>query len=256
MSDTELYDPVEVDEPIPPNSLVEQNAFLGEVSYETIRQGITDQFTDYIGTEDKTNYVEIFYRQLDASYEACGEDDEEHPSEKIEILDNLNTEFSKFIEGLLEQKLALHVSTGGREELETDDYRRVIITAYEGLILNAKSNFMRAITSDILKKVHTSLPANCSDDEWYDIIRDLLNGYSPIVTEISPLMFLRYIQNDELISIYESEGLLTGNFLRKYSPRLFQNNEFEVELIANITMAKDVKEELYASATDKHPEQN
>ena len=84
----------------------------------------------------------------------------------------------------------------------------------------------------------------------------MLEGYSPIVVDISPIMFLKYIGNDELLSLYEDERLITGNFLRKYSPRLDQNTEFEIELVSNITLTKDVKEDLYAStnSTGKQPD--
>lgn len=242
-------DDTELDEPIPTEEVVTVNAFVGQIPYDVLMEGINNQFTDYIGLEDKTNYVEIFYKQWNESYSSAEDEYEEHPSEVKDYLDDLKEQFTLNMQSLFNTKLALSIP----DNTEPEQMEIIIHTVYEGLVLNAKKNFMTAITKDVLSKINTQLPANYTDDQWYDTIRSMLEGYSPIVVEIDPDTFLRYIGNDDLFTMYQ-DGQITGNFLRKYSPRLFQNEEFEIELISNITLTKDVKEDLYASTTGEQPD--
>ena len=238
----------EFDEPISTEELVTTNAFVGKIPLDVLLEGIKNQFSDYIELPDNTNYVEIFYQQLADSYANAEDDYEEHPAEIKEFLDDIKQQFVQTMLSLFDTKLALSVPSA--EDTDDEQMELIIHTVYEGLILNARKNFMTAITKDILSKIDTQLPAEYTDDQWYDTIKSMLEGYSPIIVEISPVMFLRYIGNEDLRTMYEEESMITGNFLRKYSPRLFQNEEFEIELISNITLTKDVKEDLHASTAD------
>lgn len=251
--DSEI-DNTELDEPISTEELVTSNAFVGQIPFDVLIDGIDNQFSDYIGLTDKTNYVEIFYRQLDDSLDAADDEYEEHPEEIKEFLSDLSMKFINHMTELFETKLALSIPNMD-DNIDEDELRPIIHIVYETFILNAKKNFMTAITRDILSKIDTQLPANYSDDQWYDTIRHMLEGYSPIVVEIEPITFLRYIGNADLLRMYQ-DGEITGNFLRKYSPRLFQNEEFEIELISNITLTKDVKEDLYAAGTNNTEHQS
>ena len=56
--------------------------------------------------------------------------------------------------------------------------------------------------------------------------------------------FLKYRGDQEIIQFFEN-GKVVGNFLRKYTPKLYQNEEFEVELINYITMVQQSKEEVF-----------
>ena len=257
MNEYNEFDESEVDEPIPVEEVVTANAFVGKIPLDVLLGGIDAQFNDYIELTDRTNYVEIFYKQLDASYDATNEEDEEHPAEIKEYLKGISREFINHMIELFDKKLALHIADSESDNsIDEDTIRRIFHAVYEGMILNAKQNFMTAITKDVIAKINTQVPREYTDDQWYDAIHQMLEGYSPIVVDISPIMFLKYIGNDELLSLYEDEGLITGNFLRKYSPRLDQNTEFEIELVSNITLTKDVKEDLYAStnSTGKQPD--
>ena len=43
-----------------------------------------------------------------------------------------------------------------------------------------------------------------------------------------------YIKDEDMIDLFESNKVI-GNFLRKYSPKLYQNEEFKIDIINNIT---------------------
>ena len=233
----------ESDEPITSSEVIGESVLIGNMSLEAILEGIDTQFDDYIDLKDHHNYVDIFYNQLENSYNAI-DDENEHPSESREILDRIKDKFESTILSLFDHKLAIHLP---ELDLETDEVPNIILVVYEAFILNAHDVFMNVITKDILSKIKSFTSDTSSDDEWYGAIRDMLDGYSPIVTGITPTMFLKYMDNQQL-SEYFDTGKISGNFLRKYSPRLYSHEEFEVELISNITIKKDVKEELSNAA--------
>lgn len=248
----EYENTTELDEPITTDEVATVNAFLGEIPLEVLLRGIDHQFESYLDLDDTTNYVEIFYQQYDASIANADAEDEEHPAEIKEFLSEVLMRFTNHMLELMDKRLAIHPNVSDDDIPDDDQYRQIFTVVYEGMILNAKKNFTTAITKDILSKIDTQLPKNYTDDQWYDTIHGMLEGYSPVIVEISPLMFLKYIGNTELISMYE-DGILTGNFLRKYSPRLYENEEYEVELVSNITLTKDVKEDLVNATTGTNP---
>ena len=47
--------------------------------------------------------------------------------------------------------------------------------------------------------------------------------------------FLRYIDDNEVFELFNSNKV-NGNFLRKYSPKLYQNEDLKVEIINEITL--------------------
>ena len=73
--------------------MVAESVFLGDMPFVEIINGIKEQFEDYINIEDKTNYVDIFYTQLQESINATNDDEEDHPIEINEVLDNMKDTF-------------------------------------------------------------------------------------------------------------------------------------------------------------------
>ena len=229
------------DEPIDHTELIEKSAFLGEYPYDTIAESITDQFNDYIGSDDRTNYVDIFYEQLHASISAVNDDiGEEHPSDIKDALDIIHDRFISLMKNLLEQRLSITIMTIDSEEFDRNQIEYAFRRLYEFFILNAKHNFLTVISKDINSKMKTVIE---DDREYYRTIRNMLTAYSPFVTEVGPMEFLKYCNNQEVYELFE-DGKVSGNFLRKYSPKLYQYEEFEVEIITHITMVQQVKEEL------------
>ena len=81
--DTDLSD---ADQPLDIQMLLSNTTYIGEVPYSTIVECITSQFEDYIGITDRSDYVDIFYDQLDESYSVINDEDEFH-DEKRYFLD-------------------------------------------------------------------------------------------------------------------------------------------------------------------------
>ena len=110
------------DEPMDYSELIEKEAFIGEFSFDVIKEGIETQFNNYVSLDDTTNYVEAFYSQLHQSYEAVELDEEEfHRDELREVLDNINDEFNSFIGKLFEQRLTLTLMDIENEDIDQED---------------------------------------------------------------------------------------------------------------------------------------
>lgn len=234
------------DQPTDYSEMVEEDIFLGDTPYDVIIEGITNQFNDYINISDPTNYVDIFYNQLNASYESINSDEEEdHPIEKIEALDRIYEKFLNEINDLFKLRLTLVIidlDDGEISSSDKDELEFIIRRLYEFFILDARNNFKVAISSDILHKANNFM--SDSDVEYFKKINTLLDtNYTPLIRGMSPKEFIEYQGDNEIIDLFE-DGKVSGNFLRKYSPKLYQNEEFRVELINYITMIQQFKDDV------------
>ncbi len=238
-----LEDPVNdqslADQPLDYTEIIARDAFLGDVPLEAILEGIEAQFDDYINCEDKTNYVDIFYEQLQASYAVIQDDEEEHPMEIREALDKILERFTQFMRKQLDERLTITVTCLEDEDPNNDDCEFIFRRLYEFFILGAKNNFKTVIERDIVKRI----PAGLSDNEYFKKIQSLMMLYSPLMTGVTPTEFLEYRGDQELIALFEDSEVV-GNFLRKYSPKFYQNEEFQVDVINYITMCSQLGKEI------------
>lgn len=221
--------------------LLGQNIFIGVYPLDTIYEGIEGQFIDYINIEDKTNYVDIFYVQLENSINAIKEDENEfHKDELLKKLEEIKDEFHRRIENLFETRLTITISAV--DDLLTpdiDEVEVVIRKMYEFFILNARNNFITVIASDISLK--NTIPLD--DKSFFNQMEIEIQKYSPLLTCITPTKFLQYCEEDDILGLYE-DGQVIGNFLRKYSPKLYQNEELKVEIISELTYLNDLKKRI------------
>lgn len=220
------------------SEMIAESAFVGEYPFNTIKESIENQFNDYIDMDDRINYVDIFYEQLNNSYEIVRNDDgEEHPMEIIEALDKIKSSFIEMILELFDMRLMIHIQI---EDLTSDDEIEFVIRRlYEFFILGARENFKTVISKDILAKVGNIE----SDKEYFKAIKDSLWNYSPLIICMGADRFLQLRGDNEIQYIF-NENKATGNFLRKYSPKFYDNEEFEVEIINHITLLNQFKEEI------------
>lgn len=228
------------DLPIDYTELAGNEAFLGEMPLDTILEGLEAQFDDYINCEDKTNYVDIFYEQFNKSMQALEDDEEEeHPQEMRDALDKVLERFTQFMRKEFNERLTITITCLEDEEPGNDDCEFIFRRLYEFFILGAKNNFKTVIEQDVIKRI----PPELSDDEWFKKLQSLMLLYSPLLSGVKPDEFLRYRGDEEIIELFE-EGQVTGNFLRKYSPKFYQNDEFQVEVINYITMCSQFGKEI------------
>ena len=220
---------------------IAESAFIAEMPFKEIINGLVEQFRDYINIEDTTNYVDIFYNQFNNSIKAVmNNDEEDHPQEILEVLDNMKSKFIETIFDLFETRLTITIITVDDPLTEEDECEYVIRLLYEYFILNAKDNFKAVIAKNMIPNIGIIN----KDDEYYERIDKLLNDYDPLIRCITPTEFIQYTKNNEILELFEN-GQVAGNFLRKYSAKLYQNEEFKIDIITNITTIQNLKEDMF-----------
>lgn len=221
--------------------LIEEHAFLGQYPFNVILEGIQKQFEDYINMDDTNNYVDIFFNQLHASYNKVKMNDgEEHPTEIREVLDNIYKRFIDNIHLLFHDRLTLSIIPIEEGNITDPDVEFIIRRLYEFFILSAKTNFKVVIATDVNALIKD---IGDNDDEYFRVLQGAMDRYSPLVTSVTPTQFLQCRGDQEVYDLFEN-GRVTGNFLRKYSPKLYQNEDFEVELVNYITMVHQFKQDI------------
>lgn len=237
-----MEDQSNADLPITHADVVKENVFIGSTPLDVIMEGIETQFEDYINMEDKSNYVDIFYDQLHASYEAANDDTETFKEDMIKMLDDIQQKFIDKMVELFRVRLTITITDVESESIDLDDLEFTIRRLYEFFILGARNNFKVVIASDAKARAAQSIHDHRA---YMKLINNLMTGsYSPLITTFGPMEFLKYRGDQEMIQLFET-GKVAGNFLRKYSPKFYKNEEFEVEVINYITMIQQIKEEVF-----------
>lgn len=226
--------------------IIKDSAFLGDTPIEAIIDGLTTQFNDYINIDDKTNYLDVYYTQMHNSREAVRTNvDETHPAEIMEALDDIQSRFITKICDLFKERLTISFMDIESESTDYDDLEFVLRRMYEFFILGARNNFKTVIASDVLPKI-----SGIKDDrEYFNRVQELVASYSPLILSMGPMDFLNYRHDTEIVEMFEN-GKVVGNFLRKYSPKFYQNEEFMVEVINHITMIDQFKTDLVESVSE------
>lgn len=227
--DSTLNDTSLADVPVDYNGYIQDAAFMGEYPFSVLIEGIRNQFANYIATDDRTNYVDIFYNQYHNSYRLAEEED--FPSDVRDVLESYVDQFESVMYELFSGKLAITLSDLDGDLQNRDSTEDAIRKLYEFFILRARENFKYVIARNSYKDIDSNL----EDRLYYSRIREILAEYSPIVMNLGPEEFLKYCQySEDVITLFDM-GRVSGNFLRKYSPRLYQNEDYECEIIAFIT---------------------
>lgn len=219
--------------PIEFTELIREHAFLGKFSLIPIFEGIVDQFRDYINMEDKENYVDIFYTQLHASRIELLEDDwEEHPSSVKDVLDTIHRTFIDLMQKWFYQRLTISITDLEAEAYDEEDIEFIIRRLYEFFILDAQNNFKVVIGSGVQRAIKNW--EDYTDEEYFPMVQKLTLEYSPLITTITPMEFLQIRGDKEIFELFDN-GRVTGNFLRKYSPKFYHNEAFHSDVINYIT---------------------
>lgn len=223
-------------------TMIEDSVFLGSMPFDTICRGIKTQFEDYINMVDRTNYVDVFYEEFNVSYmEAIADEGNDHQAEVFEALKNMKSRFETMMFELFEGRLTLSINTVDDASTEEDELEFVIRKLYDFFIINARENFKQTIASNILEKISGS--TNLDDADYFAMIDHELQDWDPLVRAVQPDEFIKMLHQDEVMELFD-DGDVTGNFLRKYSAKLYQNEEFKIEIVSYITMLEGLKEDM------------
>ena len=82
-----------------------------------------------------------------------------------------------------------------------------------------------------------------NEDAYFDTINEMLLAYSPLVTAMGPMEFIYYNMDGNIVELFNT-GRVTGNFLRKYSPKLYANEDLQMSIINNVTIAATLGRDL------------
>ena len=228
-----------------------ETVFLGAYSFDTIKESIENQFNNYIELSDDIDYVSIFYRQLEQSLSELRYDDEQHPEEKRDLLDAVYNEFIDFIATLIQRRLNITIRAYDEGDIYNLDLRDTIKQIYSFFILNARRVFKNVILMDSIKSVED---IGDDDETFFHIIETRMEDYDPLFTSMDVPTFLLYAKNDEMYELFET-NVVSGNFLKKYSPKFYQNQDFKLDVINAIVLYQQFHDDVQRLA-DIQPEES
>ena len=213
------------------SGLVAENKFLGDIPFIPILESITEQFRDYINIEDKTNYVDKFYEQLHASRLQI-DDWEEFPVQIENYLNYLHRLFIDHMRLWFERRLTITIPIIESESFDANEIEFIIRRVYEYFILGATDNFKIVISNYIWDNIDIN---DINMDQEFTTIQCLVEEFSPLITHITAEEFLKYREDKEMIHLFDNFKVV-GNFLRKYSPKFYENENYKADVINFITM--------------------
>lgn len=211
--------------------MTRERAWLGEYTVDSLTELIDGQFSDYIGVEDRNNYVAIFYEQVDTSRR--GVYDEEGKVELNEAIDNIVEEFVAFMMNRFSMRFNIHLTDYESGNFTYGEIRPVVGMLYEFFVINGKRNFIDYFTREI---PGTMKLMNVDPADAYKHAEELLDLDTPYIRSTDVKGFLRRVGETELLMMYTSNDL-TGNFLTKYSPHLDRHENLRVAILTNASVA-------------------
>ena len=119
-------------------SIAKQIALVGEYPYDTIKDSIKDQFSNYITNEDMTDYVDIFYNELEKSYDLINDDNSDLVLDNRDllgdILNGMNDDFISFMKELFYQYMTITFSDIEEEDYDYENIKNELSVAYDFFI--------------------------------------------------------------------------------------------------------------------------
>ena len=247
MDKNERKDDVVQDYSSPPNiyqdpdyiqrmDVAKENAFRGDYPLEDIFEELNNQFSDYIQIDasDRTNYVEIFFRQLKESIDEIIEEDGDLLEEQMEYLDIVYSYFIDMIGTLFQRRLSISLNF-----LETNPYGKSVYDTlsilYKFFILDARKNFKNYFTERALLLMKKSdVDTNNLVAAAYNILDDMDHS---LTMDGMIEDFIRKSTDkttaDTIYNLFE-ENIISGNFLIRYSPRFYQNTDLLADIADDV----------------------
>ena len=215
------------------NDIMRERVFLGDVPYDSIIDGLKYQFDNYLNLEDRSDYVDIYYTQRGMSLSGIRNDDFEEDADILsDIMDNIHLNFIDIIKELFSLKFQI-----GIPEIEknpySDDAEFTIRKLYDYFILGARSVLTTVISSNIVSRMDHSL-LTLNDDNLSKITDEInikMEDYYGLITILDCESFLKISGNSTIVDMY-NQGYFNGNFLRKFSPKLYENVDLITDIIA------------------------
>jgi hypothetical protein len=217
--------------------LMKEEAFVSSYPFSEIISRMRNQFIDYINNKDMMNYVSLFFNSVYISFttvdvNAADEDfPEQYAEEKRNALMLLQEEFIEEIRQMFSDYIGIGIPDV--ENFDADKLVAVLNNLYMYFILQAKDNFKVAISDYLNKTLKTS-----GDKYFTDLQATIESSFLTYITVIDPSVFLQVTSGAREVYPYFMENVFTGNFLRKYTPSLYKNDDFKAEIINYTTVVK------------------
>lgn len=225
--------------------VAKENAFRGDYPLEDIFEELTNQFSNYIQLDasDRTNYVEIFFKQLKESMDEIIEEDGDLLEDQIEYLDIVYNYFVDLISTLFQRRLCISLNFLETNPYDSNTYDMLSIL-YKFFILDARKNFKTYFTERALiaMKVGNTDQTNLVT-AVYNILDDM--DHTLIVDGMVEEFIQRVTDKSTADTIYGyfEENIISGNFFIRYSPRFYQNTDLLADIADDvITMYQYHKE--------------
>ena len=225
--------------PIDFSEIIEDKVLVSDIPFNEIIGAIETQFTDYINIEDKTDYVDVFYNAYHKTLENIETDESEsHKDDYKEALDKLHKTFVDTMANLFSTKLTIFSPVF--EDNSYDENDEILIKdLYDFFILGAKNNFKIVIAKYVLSKIPKD---NYDDNTFYNLVKEKIMECDPLLP-MGAQEFLKMIDSSNIQDLY-LENKVNGNFLRKYSAKLYKNEEFVVDIVSYITTLFQFEQEV------------
>lgn len=212
------------------NYLLEDTIFFGDYPLIDLEDRIKTQFETIIALEDDTNFFQIALNSFRYSLEVINVEFDEYTLERREILTSKYYQFINFMIELIEEKLTISIPDYESGMLLKDEIEYVIDQIYKFFVLKGRKNFKKVIATQIGRQLK---PFENDPTTYLEKAQEIIQDYFGIITKIDCEQFLAILKADEIWELYET-GVIVGNFLRKYSARLYRHHDFIVEILNQI----------------------
>ena len=200
--------------------------FNSPFSPDQFKNLISNQFDNYISTDNRINYFQEFLTAYKVSKEIIELEIDEYTDLRTEILNEIYKDFIDFMVQQIQDHFTISIPYYELGMLGSADTDYIIDELYKTFVLDARKNLTKAIVSDLLSQVtHYKNP-----DDAVPVIKDILNDYANKITSISCEDFLMSIGKDNIVDLYDM-GTIAGNFFRKFSPHFDSNEDLKIEIL-------------------------
>lgn len=220
------------------DEVIKDTVFNCPFTPEELKQHIVDQFDSYINLFDHYNYFQEFLVSYKVSQEILDLEMDEYIQERAEALEEIYIGFICFMVSTIETNLGISIPEFETGIMDRQDTEYLIDEIYKTFILDGRKNLSKIIAVDVIKQ----LKSTKNPDQAAEFAKEIINDYADKITFIDPEEFLMEIGKDNLMELYE-DGIIAGNFFRRFSPHFDQNDDFRAEVLNRIILLLYYKDE-------------
>ena len=221
------------------NYLLQDTVFFGYYPIDDLKLRIKEQFENYITMEDDTNFFEIALNSFQYSLEVINVEFDEYTLERKELISNMYLDFINYIIELIETNLTISIPNYELGLLTRTETEYILNEIYKYFILKARKNFKKVITAE-LKGQLESLEQNPT--KYLEKAQEIIMNYGGLISQVDIEQFLQITKAETIYDLYDS-GEIIGNFLRRYSPRLYRHPDYLVEILNQLMIQLYFKDE-------------